>query len=308
MTATPKLGLVCISELLKDKDKKIAFKTMTRKQFVNMQRHIAIKELSSRILHNSKITAQVIIHCASVGISHYRVSSNLFPLITDETLDLNYSDLPDLDQIKKMLMLAGDHARKVGITVSSHPDQFNVLSSYTDSVVDKSIRELNHQSYVLDLMGCLQDHSSPMCLHVSKNPNFDVETIEEYCHRFMTNLSRCDVGVQKRLVVENEDNGYWNSENVFNVFGNLLPCVFDNLHDSINPSARCYINDFKNTWKSYTPVMHWSEGINNTKSHTDYASHVPPVVSNNLDCIWEVELKAKDKSIVKILSENFKSY
>ena len=54
--------------------------------------------------------------------------------------------------------------------------------------------------------------------------------------------------------------------------------------------------------------MHWSEGINNTKSHTDYASHVPSIVSDNLDCIWEVELKAKDKSIVKILSENFKEY
>jgi UV DNA damage endonuclease len=308
MTATPKLGLVCISELLKDKDKKIAFKTMTRKQFLSMQRQDAIKELSFRILHNSKITAQIIVHCASVGISHYRVSSNLFPLVTDETLDLNYSDLPDLDQIKNMMMLAGNHARKVNITISSHPDQFNVLSSYTDSVVDKSIRELNHQSYILDLMGCSQDHSSPMCLHVSKNPNFDVETIEQYCQRFMNNLSRCDIGVQKRLVVENEDNGYWNSENVFKLFGNHLPCVFDNLHDAINPSVRCYINDFKSTWKSHTPVMHWSEGINKTKSHTDYASHVPHVVSNNLDCIWEVELKAKDKSIVKILSENFKSY
>jgi UV DNA damage repair endonuclease len=54
MTATPKLGLVCISELLKDKDKKIAFKTMTRKQFLSMQRQDAIKELSFRILHNSK--------------------------------------------------------------------------------------------------------------------------------------------------------------------------------------------------------------------------------------------------------------
>jgi UV DNA damage repair endonuclease len=124
----------------------------------------------------------------------------------------------------------------------------------------------------------------------------------------MTNLSRCDVGVQKRLVVENEDNGYWNSKNVFNIFGSYLPCVFDNLHDTINPSARCYMSDFKSTWKSHIPVMHWSEGINNTKSHTDYASHVPHVISNNLDCIWEVELKAKDKSIVKILSENFKSY
>lgn len=306
MTVNPKLGLVCISEILKEKDKKLAFKTMTRKQFSSLPREIAIKELSQRILHNSKITAQVIIHCASVGISHYRVSSNLMPLITDATLNLPYEDLPDLKEIQNMFLLAGNHARKVGVTLSSHPDQFNVLSSYTDTVVDKTIIELNHQSYVLDMMGCSQDHSTPMCLHVSKNPILEQESIEEYCQRFMNNLSRCDIGVQKRLVVENEDNGYWNAFNLHTIFGKLLPCVFDNLHDQINPSNRCFMNDFKATWKHHVPVMHWSEGINHTKSHTDYVTHVPSVVSNNLDCIWEVELKAKDKCIVKILSENFK--
>ena len=308
MTVNPKLGLVCISEILKEKDKKLAFKTMTRKQFSSLPREIAIRELSHRILHNSKITAQVIIHCASVGISHYRVSSNLMPLITDATLNLSYTDLPDFKEIQNMLLLAGNHARKVGVTLSSHPDQFNVLSSYTDTVVDKTIIELNHQSYVLDMMGCSQDHSTPMCLHVSKNPIFDQESIDEYCQRFMTNLARCDIGVQKRLVVENEDNGYWNAANVYTLFGKFLPCVFDNLHDQINPSNRCFMNDFKTTWKHHVPVMHWSEGINHTKSHTDYVTHVPAVVSNNLDCIWEVELKAKDKCIVKILSENFKGH
>jgi UV DNA damage repair endonuclease len=55
-----KLGLVCISEILKKKDKSLAFKTMTRKRFSELDRQLALKELSSRILHNCKLTKQIV--------------------------------------------------------------------------------------------------------------------------------------------------------------------------------------------------------------------------------------------------------
>lgn len=323
MTTAPRLGLVCISEILKDK--KIAFQTMTRKRFNELDRTKAIAELSSKILNNARVTGQVIVHCASVGISHYRVSSSLFPLITDETLNLSYTDLPDLDSIRAVLAFAGNHARKVNVTLSSHPDQFNVLASYRQDVVDKTIKELNHQAWVLDQMDCIQDYSSPMCLHVNKSPDFDVETISEYVDRFMANLNKCDAGVRNRIVVENEDNGYWNCENLYNAFGKLLPCVYDNLHDSINPSPIYenvedavssqtaedykYIDIFKSTWTQfghYTPVMHWSEGINGSKSHTDYFTKNFNMIAKHTDCIWEAEVKAKDKAIIKVLTEQFR--
>lgn len=296
-----KFGLVCISELLKDK--KIAFQTMTRKKFNSLPREVAIKELSKKILNNAKVTGQVIVHCASNGISHYRVSSALFPLITDSTLNLSYDLLPDYIAICDSLKFAGDYARKVGVTLSSHPDQFNVLASYNAVTVDKTIQELNHQAWVLDTMGCAQDFSTPMCLHVSKAPDLNVETIIQYRQRFIDNFSKCDIGVRHRLVLENEDSGFWNCQQLYSLFGSSFPLVFDNLHNDCFPSDRDYIEDFKNTWGSYTPVFHLSEGICGSRSHNDYITTIPECVISNPECIWEVEVKAKDKCIIKLLKE-----
>lgn len=299
------LGLVCISELLKQQDKTSAFKTMTRKRFNSLDRKQAIKELSARILHNAQLTAKIISHCHDLGIKHYRISSNLFPLVTDSTLGIDYGDLPDFAAIKNCLQLAGNIARSLGISISSHPDQFNVLPSFNEDTVSKTIKELNHQSQVLDWMGCPQDYRAPMCLHLNLSFDSSKETIADYIARFLINFNRCDAGVCKRLVLENEDKGFWNAQNLYRYFAYTIPLVFDNLHDACNPSPHCYFDLFKNTWKHYTPVMHWSEGIpEKPRSHADYFSVIPSVVSKNTDCIWECEVKQKDKSIVKILKKS----
>ena len=298
-----KLGLVCISEILKKKDKSLAFKTMTRKRFLELGRDVALVELSSRILHNCQLTKQIILHCAANGISHYRISSCLAPLVTDSTLNISYSDLPDMSAIESALADVGATAQRCGVSLSSHPDQFNVLTSYSADVVDRSIKELNHQAYMLDLMGLPQNYSAPMCLHLNLSPDFKRETLASYVDRFMSALFSCSPSVQNRLVLENEHGGYWNCKNLYKSFGELIPLVFDNLHDAINPSDFCHFKFFKNTWHNYTPIMHWSEGLpDKPRSHAEFASHVPAVVSMNNDCVWEFELKGKDLAILQVLN------
>jgi len=302
---TPRLGLVCISEKLTHQ--KFTAKTMTRKQFVTLGREAGLKVLSERILHNSTHILRTLQACYASGARHYRVSSSMFPLITDCTLELSYRDIHNFDVVQQNLRAAGDWARAHDITLSSHPDQFNVLSSYRDDVVLKTVRELNHQSEVLDMMGCTQDYNSPMCLHLNKTPDFKRESVEEYVRRFLTNLALCNSGVQARLVLENEDKAYWNCENLHTHFSRHIPLVYDNLHDVCNPSSDSHTNAalFKDTWGSFTPVFHWSEGIGSTRSHIDYATHLPSVVDSNRNVTWEVELKAKDNAICHILDTFF---
>jgi UV DNA damage endonuclease len=313
-TTTPKnnsaikVGLVCISEILKSANKKNAFQTMTRKRFLELGREQGLKELSLRILHNCKLTKEIILHCAANRISHYRISSCLAPLVTDSTLKISYNDLPDLKEIVLALSKAGVAAQTCGVSISSHPDQFNVLSSYSQDVVNKSIKELNHQAYILDLMGLPQNYSAPMCLHLNLSPDIKRENLASYVDRFKTSLSLCSPSVQKRLVLENEDRGFWNCGNLYDSFGKFIPLVYDNLHDSCNPSAADHsllMRLFKLTWGSYTPVMHWSEGTTEKpRSHAEFASHVPRVVSMNQDCVWEFELKGKDQAILQILKKD----
>jgi UV DNA damage endonuclease len=301
-----KLGLVCISEILKKKDKSLAFKTMTRKRFLELGRDVALVELSSRILHNCQLTKQIILHCAANGISHYRISSCLAPLVTDSTLNISYSDLPDMSAIESALADVGATAQRSGISISAHPDQFNVLTSYNADVVDRSIKELNHQAYVLDLMKLPQNYSAPMCLHLNLSPDFKKENLASYVDRFVSALFSCSTSVQNRLVLENEDKGFWNCQNLYESFGKLIPLVFDNLHDLCNQSdtdQHSLLKLFKSTWGSHIPVMHWSEGLpDKPRSHAEFASHVPAVVSMNNDCVWEFELKGKDLAILQVLN------
>ncbi len=111
-------GLVCISEVLKDFDKSFALRTMTRKRFNDLSkqksREEALSDLSDRILHNVKLTTQTIKHCSFNKISHYRLSSKLFPLATDPSLDISLDKLTHIKEIKAELADAGQTAKRLG--------------------------------------------------------------------------------------------------------------------------------------------------------------------------------------------------
>jgi UV DNA damage endonuclease len=325
------LGLTCISEQLKDIDKKeYSFRTMTRKRFkdlcVSIGRHEAIKELSSRILHNIVVTESILGHCAKSNIGHYRVSSALFPLVTDETLEIDVEELPDIEQIKEELKQVGKTARENDISMGSHPDQFNVLASLNEDAVRRTIGELNMQAYVLDEMGLPQDHTAPMNIHINYSPKMD-ESLEIVATRFFRNLSMCNSGVYNRLTIENEDKGFFNvdncikfSEYLFAVHGVNIPVCYDNLHDFCNPSedrsigfqaercAHTWIAQGDSEGYFIAPVFHWSEGTpEKPRAHAEYFAlgNCPPYIAIEPDkpAKWECEVKGKDKAI-KLLRHN----
>ena len=148
------LGLTCISEQLKDKDKKkYSFQTMTRKRFndlcVNESRDEAIDQLSERIIHNIRTTQYILRHCITNNIVHYRLSSALFPLLTDPTLDLSLESLPNYSTIKHELRFAGLIAFSFKMSISIHPDQFNVLASTNEMSVAKSMSIKKKKGFAL---------------------------------------------------------------------------------------------------------------------------------------------------------------
>ena len=222
---------------------------MTRKRFNDLtkahSRDYAINELQSRILHNVRITQRILEHCAANDIYHYRLSSKLFPLVTDATLNLSIDNFTNYNDIVSELKQIGIIAKNHAITISIHPDQFNVLASKRSDVVDKTIAELNFHARIMDYMGLPQDYSAPMNIHPSTSTNDPTEdNLREIVDRFYAAFKKCDEGVQKRLVVENEDKGCWNCGNLFMYFynycrsnhGHFFPLTYDNLHDYCNPT------------------------------------------------------------------------
>jgi UV DNA damage endonuclease len=315
-------GLTCISEILKEQNKEWRYRTMTRKRFRDLDKTEALKQLSERILHNMKHAKQVVEHCHSLGIAHYRIPQS-FPLMTDPELRLEWEMLPDYQDILSAMKDIGDTARKLNIRIGSHPDQFVILCSPRPEVCDKAIIDLNQNSWFFDQMGLPQSYEAPINIHPSCSPKD--ETPEQVVDRFYKNLMRCDVGVQKRLTVENEDRGYWNARNLYlefcvymrSKYGFKMALVWDNLHNQCNRSpidhtglitdkpedVRYWLEQFKSTWpEDIVPLMHWSEGGKNGKrrSHVDYISESVGKPFDNT-CMWELEVKAKDKAIVQLL-------
>ena len=285
-------NLCCISNELKEQDLK--FQTMTWKRFNDLcDEHgaeYALNELGQRWLNNVDVTIMHIEHCAREGWG-YRVSSSLFPCLTHPAFGYTVEDVPQYKQIMDLFdyCVAND---AWGVRLSTHPDQFNVLASENNLSVEKTIAELNHHGWVMDMLGCQRNYYNPINIHV----NCTKGDLADIAARFMSNLAKCDESVTSRLVIENEDKGCWTVDNLLKHF--RLPITFDNLHDKCNPSetdsAAC-MYQCAATW-NVRPLFHYSESHpdkTNPRAHADMPTDYP--VSDQYD--FDIELKGKDFAI-----------
>ena len=287
-------NLCCISNELKEQG--YQFQTMTWKRFNDLcDQHgdqYALSELGDRWLNNCNVTFMAIQHCSENGWG-YRVSSALFPVLTHPDFKYDITDVPQYQEIVDCLRETAEYNKTWQVRLSTHPDQFNVLASENQSSVDKTIAELNHHGWVMDMLGCDRSYYNPMNIHV----NCTKGELSDIAARFMSNLAKCDDSVISRLVIENEDKGCWNVDNLLKHF--RLPITFDNLHDKCNPSetsSDACMYQCAATWSNIRPLFHYSESHpdkTNPRSHADMPTDRP--CSDQYD--WDIELKSKDAAI-----------
>jgi UV DNA damage endonuclease len=286
-------NLCCISNELKEQGYK--FQTMTWKRFNQLRdehgAEYALDQLGQRWLNNVEVTRLCIEHCHDNGWG-YRVSSSLFPCLTHPEFEYSVQNVPQYEQIIEEFRDIVYYNETWQVRLSTHPDQFNVLASENQSSVDKTIAELNHHGWVMDQLGCQRSYYNPINIHV----NCTKGDLADIAARFMSNLNKCDQSVTSRLVVENEDKGCWNVDNLINHFykDNFIPITFDNLHFKCNPSqfdeaqamALCAA-----TW-NVKPLFHYSESHPdkpNPRSHADMPTDCPATDRYDFD----IEIKQK---------------
>ena len=274
---------------------------MTWHRFSQLDRDEAISIVSERTLNNLRVTRKIIEQCYFSGWG-YRVSSNLFPLLTYDVAELKLEDYPDYADIMATLADCAYIIKSKGVRVSCHPDQFNVLASEGKHNVAKTIKELNHHGWLMDMLGAPRDYRAPINIHVN-NTKGDPADIAA---RFMANLAKCDESVQSRLVVENEDKGIWTPSLLVKHFD--IPITYDNLHHKCLPDdltqeqahRLCY-----KTWMRggyYKPLFHYSESHpdkTNPRSHADMPTATPPI-SFDMPVDYDIELKSKDYAIASL--------
>jgi UV DNA damage endonuclease len=288
-----RIGLCCIS--LKLKEQGFGHQTMTFKRFNSLPREEALEILGSRIQNNLMVTDKTIQFCAENNYV-YRVSSDIFPLITYDEANVDLEDLPNYDAIQDEFDNIAQSVSSTNVRVSAHPSEFNSLSSLNQKVVEKTIAELNFYSSFFDRIGLPADRRSPMNFHVHNNNG----TREEISRRFYENFKKLDENCQSRIVIENDDKlNCWSVKELVDIFHPItrIPITFDYLHHKCHPdnlSEQDAINRCWETWQT-TPLFHYSESRpgNNPRAHCD----IPTQLINTYGLTFDLDFEVKQKDL-----------
>jgi UV DNA damage endonuclease len=226
----------------------------------------------------------------------------LAPVLDHPDVNLKLQDLPNASAIFESLSSIAKAVKETGLKISAHPSEYISLTSPKEEVISNSIRDLSSHAELFDLIGLPQSYDAPLNIHCRQDG--DPETVSS---SFLKNFDKLPDNVKNRLVLEVNDNkeGVWSVKNLHKFYYQRanIPVTFDNLHHSFchhNVPEREAMDMAHSTWNT-TPVFHYSEGIDGTRKHADYALHSPP--DYDKEVFWDVELKAKDLAISKMLDK-----
>ena len=251
------LGYACINTNLN---------TLPKKQRVTTNRSMVKRTFKERglpyaselALQNCKDLLTVLKWNHANGIHFFRLSSDLFPWSSE----YNISDLPDFDDICLALQEAGDFVHDNGHRITTHPGPFNVLGSPKESVVIKTIKELNTHSEIFDMMGLEESPYAKINIHVGGTYGGDFAgTAERFCRNFLKLSTSC----QNRLTVENDDKAsMWSTRHLYDYIYKVIriPIVFDYHHHKFCTGGQTEQEALElamSTWQDVKPVVHYSQ-------------------------------------------------
>jgi UV DNA damage endonuclease len=217
-------------------------------------------------------------------------------------------DLPNINLIKVKLIEIGNFIKKHDIRTGAHPGPFNVLASENQSVVIKTIYELNQHAELMDLMGLDKSHYYPINIHI----NTTKPTRELAAARFVENFKLLSDSCKARLTLENDDSPNQYSVKILHdlVYVNTnIPIVFDQHHFNYGLQDQTMEEALKlafSTW-SVKPLTHMSssktieDASGVATAHADYIYE--KIQTFDLDFDVEIEAKAKDLAVLKYINE-----
>ncbi|WP_249871667.1 UV DNA damage repair endonuclease UvsE [Oceanobacillus saliphilus] len=280
---------------------------MTFAQFTKIaDREAAIRKLERIALSNLHNTLRLLKHSAASEIHFYRLTSHLIPLANhEELLDWNY-----IKPLREALLEIGDFAKKHKIRIDFHPDHFVLINSKEKHILKNSVRTLKLHYLLLKAMGIDPTHRCVM--HVGGN----YKETELSLERFVENWMDVPKGIQKMIMLENDDTSFTLEDTLYLCEKLNIPLVFDfHHHLAFHRDANWEGNWDRvvQTWKhSPLPIkMHISSPKSDQafRHHSDYVDidmffkflqgikgSVPQI-----DCM--IEAKKKDEALFKLMEE-----
>jgi len=292
--AAIRLGICCSFS-----EEPIKFRNTTVKANSSMERKAALAKLSTLCLENAEALQASLRFCRDNRIGCFRINSQILPLKTHERCGYTMADLPDGDEIVRRFHACGDFAKTHHIRTSFHPDQFVVLNSPREEVVDRSVAELEYQAEVAEWVG-----ADVVNIHGGGAYGDKEGALEA----FAKNLSRLSDRARSRLTLENDDTTYAPSDLLPLCRTEGIPLVYDVHHHRCNKDALSVDEATKKamgTWER-EPMFHISSPIEGwdgaaPKRHHDFIDIADfPDCWRNASLTVEVEAKAKELAVLRL--------
>ena len=297
-----KIGYACINMTLQTAGGITTNRGMRQKTFNER----GLPYVSELALQNAKDLVHIIKWNNEMGIKLFRMSSDIFPWFYYYQLD----ELPDYEEISDYLYMAGDEASgKQRLTF--HPSHFNALGSPNPVVVNKTIRELNQHSEIMNIMGLSRTPYNKINIHIAGEYGDKQATLDRWIH----NYYKLNFSTQERLTVENDDKANMYSvkelyEGIYKKCG--VPIVFDFYHHKFCTGGLTEQEALElalSTWpKDITPCTHYSESRRKEKldesikaqAHSDLIYNKIPTYGNEFDCV--IEAKHKELAVINYIN------
>jgi len=182
-----------------------------------------------------------------------RITSDMLSFYTHEDYAYFWQDQNTQDQLARWFAPLGETARQNNVRLSFHPDQFVVLASDREEVVNKSITEFEYHVSMARWMGYgKQFQDIKINVHISgrKGP----QGIRDV-------FGRLSPEARNTLTLENEE--YTHGLTDCLSLSDLVPTVMDIHHNWIREGNYINCNDdlvkkVIDSWRGLRPTMHYS--------------------------------------------------
>ncbi|WP_409291089.1 UV DNA damage repair endonuclease UvsE [Peribacillus sp. SCS-37] len=301
-----RLGYVAMSVELQNASPS---KTMTFAQFSKLKdREAAIRKLERIAVENIHNCLRLLRHNLANDIHFFRLTSRIIPLA-------NHEELPGWNYLKPLkgalAEVAGFLVEHPEMRVDFHPDHFVILNGIDKEILNMSIRTLRMHEGLLKGMGIEPEHRC--VLHVGGGYNDIEKALEQFIH----NWGLISAGLQKMIMLENDDTTFTLDDTLYLCEKLGIPLVFDYHHHLAHNRGA---EDWEGSWErilgtwahSKLPVkMH----ISSPRSEKEFRAHAEFVDSGmflrfldsikgtvpQIDCM--IEAKKKDEALFRLMED-----
>jgi UV DNA damage endonuclease len=181
------------------------------------------ERLTATVQSNLDCLLRILEFNARNDLLFFRITSDLVPFASHPVCRFNWQE-----RFAAKLSYVGRLVRRHAMRISMHPDQFVVINSPNEEVVENSLRELAYHAEILDLMGL--DESAKIQIHVGGVYGDRAAGMARFIERYV----RLTGAVRRRLVVENDEKSYALVDCLAMSAETGIPVLFDAFHHQVH--------------------------------------------------------------------------